>query len=154
METPESSQWPTAWILGYGSFGPKTPASRRYHVRTATALIVLTIVWPVTFFLWLFDKSPTLLWQVIAGLAPAVIYGYIGWEMRRYWLTLDELARRLQMEAAAYTYLLAFAAAPGLGGISLILYGHDWVWMVCNPLWLILLEFARAGILYYLARRY
>jgi hypothetical protein len=152
METP--SQWPIAWILGYGSFGPKSPASRRYHARTAIALVVLMIVWPLTFFLWLFDRSPSLLWRLIAGVMPGLIYGYIGWEMRKYWLTLDELARQLQLEAAAYTYLLAFAAGPGLGGISFILIGHNWVWLVCNPLWVVFLEMARGTFLYFLARRY
>jgi hypothetical protein len=85
---------------------------------------------------------------------PGLSYGYIAWQARKYWLTLDELARRLQLEAAAYTYLLAFAAGALVGGISFVFFDHAWVWVWCNPLWVISMEPARAVILYYLARRY
>jgi hypothetical protein len=154
METPESSDWPILSILRYGTFGTKSPAGRRYHTRTGIALMALLVVWPVSVGLWVTDRSPILLWRVTAGFTPGLIYGYIAWEMRRYWLALDELARRLQMEAAAYTYLAGIAAGTVLGGLSLVFFGHGWVWLWCNPLWIVMLEPARGVILYFLARRY
>lgn len=155
METPESSQWPIASIIGYGTFGMKTPAGRRYHIRSAIALVTLSIFWPLTFFLWWFDTGPSLLWRAIAGVAPGLAVGYISWEARRYWLSLDELGRRLQLEASAYGYLVAWVASTLLGGLSFIFIGHPWVWLWCNPLWVfVIAETARGVILYYLARRY
>jgi hypothetical protein len=153
MESP--SQWPTASILGYGTFGMKTPGGRRYHIRSAIALVLLLIVWPLTFLLWLSDTFPTLVWRAIAGITPGLAYGYITWEARRYWLALDELARRLQLEAAACSYLVAGVASAVLGGLSCIFFSNPWVWLWCNPLWIfVIAEPVRAVILYFLARRH
>jgi hypothetical protein len=155
METPESSQWPIVSMLSYGTFGMKTPAGRRYHLRSAFVLVALLIFWPLTFFLWWFETGPSLLWRAIAGLAPGLAVSYIAWEARRYWLSLDELARRLQLEAAAYSYLVACVASTLFGGLSFIFIGHSWAWLWCNPLWVfVIAEPVRGVILYFLARRY
>lgn len=142
-------------MIGYGSFGMKSPAGRRYHIRTGFALALLVIVWPLSFWLGMAGASPSLLSRVIAGLAPGLAFGYIAWEARRYWLGLDELARRLQLEAAAYAYLAAVVVSTLLGGLSCILFSGSWVWAWCNPLWVfVIAEPARGVILYFLARRY
>ena len=66
----------------------------------------------------------------------------------RYVTRIDELERRLQMEALAWTYLVAMAAAVALGSISLFLR-----WNI-NPGLLLLLEPLRAWRLYVIAKRY
>jgi hypothetical protein len=154
MESGEKdlSRWPTGWILGYGTLGSRNPAGRRYHIRSAIALILFLIVWPVTFWLQLEDQG--VVWKIIAGLTPGVAYGYIAWEARRYWQSLDELGRRLMLESAACTYLVGIAAGMFFGGISFLFFDHPWALFLFNPLWFIMLEPVRGIILYRLTRRY
>ena len=40
----DGSKWPASALLGYGTFGRRTPAGRRYHTRTAIALIARVIL--------------------------------------------------------------------------------------------------------------
>jgi hypothetical protein len=88
--------------------------------------------------------------STVAKLWPfaALAFAYIGWEFWRYVETLDELERRLQMEAMAWTYLAASGLAAALGSVALILN-----WNV-NPLVMIAVEPLRAWRLYVLARRH
>jgi hypothetical protein len=99
---------------------------------------------------FLHHNSP---WRVILSLAPGVTYSYIAWEFRKYVLALDELARRIQLEAIAWTYLTGWAVAALVGGVALV-YGWHWNRLWLNPLWFVFLEPVRACYLYYVARRY
>ena len=128
-------------ILALGTFGCKTPAGRRYHNRCMAALAAMAIGTVAVAFL-----PPELRawgWPV-GGLG----FSYISWEMWRYVTGIDELERRLQMEALAWTYLVAMAAAVALGSISLFLR-----WNI-NPVLLLFLEPLRAWRLYVIAKRY
>ena len=62
--------------------------------------------------------------------------------------SIDELERRLQMEALAWTYVVGLAVAVTLGGMAIFLR-----WNI-NPGLLLLLVPLRAWRLYVLARRY
>jgi hypothetical protein len=141
METTNSSQWPTGSILAYGTFGTRTPAGKRYRLRATAALAAFTILWLLSIYLW---KTH------VSGLT----FSFVAWETHRYWLSLDELARRLQLEAAAWTYLVGIAAGMLLGGFSFVFYNSASVWFWCSPMWVILLEPIRAFVLYRLAKRY
>lgn len=75
-------------------------------------------------------------------------FSYISWEWWRYMDSLDELERKLQMEAAAWTYVLGIAVAAALGGLYVTLH-----WRI-NPGWLFLLEIVRTWRLYWITRRF
>jgi len=93
------------------------------------------------------------LWKVVFSLAPGAGFLYIAWEFRRYISALDELARRIQFEATAWTYLTGLVVAVLLGGVALV-YGRQWNRLWLNPLWYVFLEPVRGCFLYYIARRY
>ena len=86
--------------------------------------------------------------DLIAAFAPGAAFIYIAWEFRKYLSALDELARRIQLESIAWTYLCGLALAMLFGGLGMV-YG----WRL-NPLWFIVLEPVRAGWLYFVSRRY
>jgi hypothetical protein len=92
-------------------------------------------------------------WRLTLSLVPGIAYSYIAWELRRYILALDELARRIQLEAIAWTYLTGLAVAALVGGVALA-YGWQWSSLWLNPLWFVFLEPVRGCFLYYVARRY
>lgn len=80
--------------------------------------------------------------------ATGLAFSYISWEWWRYVSSLDELERRLQVEAAAWTYIVGMALAMTLAGVHAVLG-----WRVF-PGWLILLEPLRGWRLYELTRRF
>ena len=86
--------------------------------------------------------------RLMAAITPGVVFAYIAWESRRYLSALDELARRMQLEAMAWTYLCALPAAMLLGGLGLVYH-----WRV-NWFWFLALEPMRAVWLYFVSRRY
>jgi hypothetical protein len=146
-----ASEWPACAMLSYGTFGKQTPAGRRYHFRAAIALAAAAVLWPAS--AYLAKHFPNTRWLPILSLCPGIAFSYIVWEFRRYLLSLDELARRIQFESIAWTYLTGLALAALAGGIAMA-YGSHWdaVWL--NPFWFILLEPVRSCYLYYVARRY
>jgi hypothetical protein len=147
----ERSNWPVCAMLSYGTFGKQTAAGRRYHIRSAIALAAMVILWPAAALLAKhFSNTP---WLAIQSLAPGVAFAYIAWEFRRYLLPLDELGRRIQFEAIAWTYLTGLVVAELLGGVA-IAYGLHWDRLWLNPFWFILLEPVRGCFLYYVTRQY
>ena len=79
------------------------------------------------------------------------MFGFISWEFRRYLNALDELARRIQLEALAWTYLTGLTIACALGGVMLAYDLRPWF---PSPFWFILLEPIRGLWLYVVSRRY
>jgi hypothetical protein len=147
----EGSTWPACAMLSYGTFGRQTAAGRRYHIRAAIALAAIAVLWPAAAFLA--KHFPNTPWLAIQSVAPGIAFAYIAWEFRRYLLALDELARRIQFEAIAWTYLTGLIIAALLGGVAMA-YGLHWDVLWFNPFWFILLEPVRSCFLYYVARRY
>lgn len=129
-------------ILAYGTLGSNTPAGRRYHRRSGMALLLL-LVWMVV----VASLGHSTL-RLVTPLVPGLVFLYIVYEFRRYLLALDELARRMHMEALAWTYLAGLALAMLVGGVSA---GVGWQ---VNPMWFIVLEPVRAGFLFVISRRY
>ena len=89
--------------------------------------------------------------DILTAILPGAAFGFIGCEFKRYIDALDELARRIQLEAVAWTYLTGFTAACALGGVMLAYDLEGWF---PNPLWFTLLEPVRGLWLYVVARRY
>ena len=142
----DDSHWPTASMLAYGTFGGRSPAGRRFHFRCFVALAAMAL-----WFLFgapLRPHTPKSVLDIVTALVPGASFAYIAREFRRYLSALDELARRIQVESIAWTYLCGLAVAMLLGGIGLV---YDWRF---NAAWFIVLEPVRAGWLYFVARRY
>ena len=95
-------------------------------------------------------------------LVAGCVISYIAWESRRYLAHLDELGRRMQLEAMAWTYITGFVLAAWFGVlvVFLALFGHLPTHgffkglLLVSPFFYFLLEPIRAGWLYYLSRRY
>jgi hypothetical protein len=150
------SQWSAFSTLFWGTLGTKTPAERRYKTRTFLAAGSL-LCWVLFAFVVHFRPKPMIF--VITDLSWGTVITYIAWELRRYLFTLDELARRLQFEAMAWTYLTGFVLAVWLGVLAP--FSHtlmNWPFkqslLLLSPFLYFLLEPVRAGWLYYLSRRY
>ena len=140
----DSPHWPTAPIFAYGTLGG--PVGRRFHFRSGLALAALVVCILLSVLLRPFVPKNGL--KLIVALAPGVAFAYIAWEFRKYLAALDELARRIQLESIAWTYLCGVALAMLFGGLAMV-YGWSF-----NPVCFILLEPVRAGWLYFVSRRY
>jgi hypothetical protein len=154
----ERPRWSMGSMLSWGTFGTHTPAERRFIIRSAIA--ALTVVgWALLDFATGFRPKPAM--TFITALLPGPALTYIAYEWRRYVSTLDELARRLQFEAAAWTYITGLVLAMWLGGISVIVrWPHypkllvPWVLVSVTFFLFGLLEPIRCAYLYFLSRRY
>ena|ERR1051326_1919002 len=145
----EESRWPAFPILFYGTFGSRTSAGRRYHRQFGIALGVLVFgMLALTMFR---ADIPAEIHRPLIGLLPGAVFIYIAWSCYGYLRTLDELARRMQLEAMAWTYLTGIAAAVLLGGLAL---AYNWGQWFLNPVWLLILEPVRGAWLYVVSRRY
>jgi hypothetical protein len=82
--------------------------------------------------------------SALAGL----LLAYLGWQRWRYTVALDELARRLYLEAFAITYLFGLA----LFSVAVFLEGMAG-WTV-SPLAFLVLEPVRAAVLAWRSRRF
>jgi hypothetical protein len=95
----------------------------------------------------------------VTTLVGGIAITFIALEFRHYLSEIDELARRMQLEAMAWTYLtgLVVAAWLGVAGAFSQTIAH-WAFkpevLLMIPYLYFLLEPVRAGWLYYLSRRY
>ncbi len=150
------TKWPTCSMLMWGTFGTKTPAERRYVVRSCVAGGIVLVLFVFASFMH-FRPRPIMVRSVLV--AVGLLLTYIALEFRRYLYQLDELARRMQMEAMACTYLTGFVIAAWLGVLwpfsqFLVHWPYKPMLLFMVPFLYFLLEPVRAGWLYYLSRRY
>lgn len=150
------AKWPTRSMLLWGTFGTKSPAERRYIVRSCIAagagLAILLFAAAMHF-------RPRPIMVRVVMLATGSVLTYMAWEFRRYLYQLDELARRMQMEAITCTYLTGFVIAAWLGVLwpfshFLVHWPYKPTVLFTIPFLYFVLEPIRAGWLYYLSRRY
>ena len=143
-ERPPS--WPVSAMLAYGTLGGGHPAAHRYHVRSGLALgLFVACMLAAHHFRASLPADSEL---IVTAIAPGATFVYIVWEFRRYLMSLDELARRVQFESIVWTYLTGLALAAIFGGVGLITH-----WTL-NPLWFMVLEPVRVAWLYVISRRY
>jgi hypothetical protein len=104
-----------------------------------------------------FRPKPVIL--SLTTLVGGIVIPSIALEFRNYLSEIDELARRMQLEAMAWTYLTGFVVAAWLGvaGAFSQTVAH-WAFkpevLLMIPCLFFLLEWVRAGWLYHLWRRY
>jgi hypothetical protein len=118
-------------MLWIGTFGPGSPGGQSYQTACYYALA---------------KSYPLVRWPL--AILPGAVFTFIAWRLWLYVSQLDELSRRLQMEAMAITYLLGMAVSLLLGGLALVFN-----WNI-NPGLYLFLDIVRAFVLVKLARRY
>jgi hypothetical protein len=158
METPpplpvaEEAKWPMKTILFVGYFGNKSPEGRRYHNRYCIASVLFVIA----LFTWLL-VTPRLphsvpidpLNGIIFHLLLGGLFSFIAWSFWKYLQELDELARGMQLQAIALTYLTGLGAMSFLGLLGIVAH-----WNIDPLVAFMLLEPVRGFWLWRLARRY
>lgn len=140
----QGAAWPFRTMLLMGTFGSKDPAGRRFHRQSWLALFFLVIGALVA-------KLVAMSWPAVNWLPSSVVgawFVYVALRLWKYVSSLDELPRRLQLEAMALTYLTGFAICMFLG-----LFGLNFGFRI-NPMYFVALEPVRGAILVVLARRY
>jgi hypothetical protein len=149
------SQWPKLDMLTWGTVGSKSPAERRFILRSCIGLSIVLLCVVAAVALRRVHVGPLSTAKAIAFL-PGFLIAYVAWEWRRYISSLDELARRMQFEAAAWTYVTGLVAAMWLGALAVVIgWPHGSKALISVPFFLfVFLEPVRAAYLYLLSRRY
>jgi hypothetical protein len=145
-----SASWPFKTLLFLGTFGDKDPAGRRFHRRGYMAAFALLVVLLLPKWRLIYPHA-VLDWIILVG--PGLTFGFIAWEFWRYLSSLDELGRRLQLEAAAVAYLVSSTLIGILLGFS---YVDPWKipTLLYLAAWIITIEPIRGIALARLARKY
>ena len=156
VSNTEGSHWAVHPSLLWGIFGTKTPAERRVLMRSCYAAAVAT-GWIVVAFAMHLTNKPVFL--PVTALMGGAVMTYIAWEFRRYLLQLDELARRMQFESMAWTYLTGFVLVAWLGVLApfsktLMHWPYKPGFLLLSPYLFFLLEPVRGAWLWYVSRRY
>jgi hypothetical protein len=120
MNSPESqldkpgSRWPISAMLLRGTYGTGTPAEKRLKLRSR---IIFGVILGWVLLGTGSHTHPKPVMRVITVFLPAVLCSYYALEKRRYFLSLDELSRRIELEGMAWAYSLGVLAALWAGGI-------------------------------------
>lgn len=111
---PRDARWPLSEMLFRGTFGTGTAAERRV-VRSSRLLLFVLPGWGLIAAIVHLRPEPLRLITVFLCLS---LVSYYAFEKRRYFLTLDELSRRIEMEGMAWAYGIGVLAAFWFGGIA------------------------------------
>jgi hypothetical protein len=110
----QPSRWPVCEMLMRGSFGTGTPAEKRLASRS-NIIFCVVMAW------LLLAKAvhlPASMSRTVTLFLPAVACTLYAWEKRKYFLSLDELPRRIELEGMAWAYSLGVLAALWAGAIG------------------------------------
>jgi hypothetical protein len=154
-QSAEKTRWPLGQMLMRGTFNTGTRAEKRLTTRSY-AILILFLVWGTV--VKAFHVTPLLLWTVTPFL-PAIGCTYFAWEKRKYFLSLDELPRRIEMEGMAWAYSLGVLAALWMGAIGYAVSLHyrlDPKLLAWAPFFLfaMLLATVKGAYRYFATRRY
>ena len=138
----QQASWPWRSMFWCGDFGG--PAGKHYRRRAWSALLVLAAGTAafVAAHRYGYLGDSAIRWGL--GILAALVFGYIHTQFYRYLGEIDELARRIQLEAVLFAYSAVGIAAVTLGAMD---------WRI-NPLWFFLAEPLRGIALALVARRY
>jgi hypothetical protein len=77
----------------------------------------MATVWLAWLIVWVWGgRHPKPVMDSISAFLPAVFCTYYAWQKRRYFLSLDELTQRIELEGMAWAYSLGVLAALWVGG--------------------------------------
>ena len=109
----ENARWPVSDMLLRGTFGTGSLAERRV-IRSSRLLLFVLLGWTVV--AAIVHPNP-IIGQLVTVFLCLILISYYAFEKRRYFLTLDELSRRIEMEGMAWAYGIGVLASMWLGGI-------------------------------------
>ena len=139
---------PITSMLFLGTFGASHSAgSRRYHAQCWTALGLLIAAMLLSPFVDRTFDVEDWQWGWVRTLLLGGTFAFIARAFWQYISGLDEMARRIQMEATALTYLIGLALFAALAGAeSRTFHVHPGIF--------VLLELVRGVALTMVARKY
>lgn len=142
-------------MLRRGTFGTGTRAEKRLASRSNIIFGILLA--------WLFCGKAlhmsASMFRTLTIFLPAVTCTLYAWEKRRYFLSLDELPRRIELEGMAWAYSLGVLAALWAGAIGYVVslrYPLDPRLLSWAPLFLfaVILATVKGSYRYFATRRY
>jgi hypothetical protein len=107
--------WPVPEMLARGTFATGTSAERRLVLRNKIILAVI-LCWFVIERVSRPHSTPAM--RLITPFLAAALCTYYAYEKRKYFLSLDELTRQIEMEGMAWAYSLGVLAALWIAGIG------------------------------------
>lgn len=152
----DESRWPLTQMLMRGTFATGTKAERRVAFRS-NAVVAVVVGWALaTRMLHVADTPAVRVSTVLLG---AIALSYYAWEKIKYFFSLDELPRRIEMEGMAWAYVVGVIGAIWAGCLGL---AASLLWPKAanvNP-WLVamifamVLAFVKGAYRYFATRRY
>jgi len=115
--SPARSHWSVSEMLLRCTFGTRTPAERRLILR-GKIVGALILGWLLVGIITHMHPKP--LMGVITLFLPAAFYTYYALEKRKYFLSPDELPRRIELEGMAWAYSVGVLATLWLGAIGYV----------------------------------
>jgi hypothetical protein len=109
------STWPISAMLLWGSYGNRSETERRYLVRYRI-VVVLAFSWILVGKMTGMQPKPAM--GLITLFLPALLFTYMAWEKRKYFLSLDELTRRIELDGMAWAYGIGVLTALWVGGLG------------------------------------
>jgi hypothetical protein len=154
-QPPEHSRWPLGQMLMRGTFNTGTRAEKRL-VRSSNVIFIIFMAWA---FLGTALHLHASVMRAGTLFMPAIGCTYYAWEKRKYFLSLDELPRRIELEGMAWAYSLGVLASLWLGAIGYAVslrYTLDPKLLAWLPLFLfgMLLATIKGAYRYFATRRY
>lgn len=110
----QTSRWPLSHMLWNGTFNTGSAAEKRVTRATRIMLVVLLAWLAISRITHLAPSPAAGLITMFLGLS---LISYYAWEKRKYFLSLDELTRRIELEGMAWAYSLGVLGALWAGGI-------------------------------------
>jgi hypothetical protein len=147
------SGWPVGQMLMRGTFGTQTPAERRLKSRSRILFgLMLVIVIAI-------GRHPQPAVRALTMFAAAGICTFYAVEKRKYFISLDELPRRIELEGMAWAYSLGLIAAlwaAGVGYAVSLRWTPDPRLLLWSPFLLLAMFLAtvKGAYRYYATRRY
>lgn len=110
--SPTPSSWPVCEMLLRGTFGTKTLAERRL---VTCANIITAVVYAAAGVTAIYRKP---IMVVLLMFLAAAALTYYALEKRRYFHSLDELTRRIEMEGMAWAYAIGVVATVWFSAVG------------------------------------
>lgn len=143
LEHKKEASWPYATLLLLGFFGTGDPAGKRLAWRTTGGLLLLI----AAFIGAEAARGYSALANALLLTTPLTV-AFLVWSYKEYLGALDELSRKIQLEAFAWAYGAALVVL--VGWFALVTATGVYV----SPLWILLTEGFRGLALVMVARRY
>jgi hypothetical protein len=117
QDSRDESRWPLSQMLLRGTFGTGSRAEHRLATRS-TIIFVILLGWLMVSRLTHVESGVRS--RAITVLLTALALTYYAWEKRKYFLSLDELPRRIELEGMAWAYVVGVIAALWAGSIGYV----------------------------------